>query len=428
MSLLTIPIKNKQNGIKIKCLKCKYQLSDTCKLTNKRLSQCEYKDKHRYNLVVHVPNTRTSRKSKIINTKDYSTASMELLKFKKELEDSCYHGKRIKLKKEATFKLVDLATQYIDMLNGVNTPKHLIRVRSKDHISETRRVIERFCICLKKKSYNLEILAINDVTDTEVEHFHNYIIDELKLLQSAYNKHFVIMKTFFNWVIKVKEYAVKNPFAHAELVFDKKEVQVLTKEIFERLMGCITEDNGWEDETKKRLNFYRPWLEYAFRLGLETGLRTEELVSLKWNDLVQIQEGISVFRISNLKVNRIQSGKDSGKYIKHIPVTKSLNSLLVAMGRDTKIGSDEYLIPREHGETTNYMGDFISRAFSHYIKLNRVSGITFKHLRKTYLTRLTMKLGDDAKYYTNNTDTKVLRDHYLSSAFMASNLNDFEIL
>ena len=427
MNLLTIPTKNKQTGIKIKCLKCKYQLSDTCKLTNKKLSQCEHKDKHRFNLVVHVPNTKTSRKTKIIEAKDYSSATIELMNFKKELEQSSYQTIMIKGNAPQKTTLIAFAADYLDMLSGVNTPKHLIRIRSKDYIVETKRVIERFCICLKKKGYNLEVLDLKKVGDNEVEIFHEYLLDELKLGQNYYNKHFVIMKTFINWVIDVKDYKIKNPFSNSELSFIKKEQTIISKDEFNKLIEVTTEENGWGYHSGEKRNLFKKWLPYAFRLGLETGVRAEELVSLKWSDLIEIEKGVFVFRISNLKVNRIKEGKDTGSYVRHIPLTKGLNNLLLEMGLEHKKNSDDFILDRENKVSEKYMMSSISRGFTHFIKLATKKQIQFKDLRKTYITMLTMKVGDKAKLFSGHSNDEVLKNHYLSSAHLAGNLNNFEI-
>jgi site-specific DNA recombinase len=67
----------------------------------------------------------------------------------------------------------------------------------------------------------------------------------------------------------------------------------------------------------------------------------------KFNYLsVVISKGVSVIRVANLKVNRIQTGQDEGEYTKHIPVTKSLKALLNEMGYQTKNTTSEFILPR----------------------------------------------------------------------------------
>ena len=243
------------------------------------------------------------------------------------------------------------------------------------------------------------------------------------------------MKTFFNWVIDKKDIKIKNPFNHASLTFEKKEKNIITQEEFEKLLKLITYENGESLDKKKKRNYYKEWLIPAFRLAIETGLRREELVKLKWSDLLLIDNGTLVFRIANLKVNRIMrrgnernnSDGSNGKYINHVPVTKSLKILLNGLGYLKKKDSDSYIIERPVNTDVKFMMNGMSQGFSHFIKLATDRKIKFSDLRKTYISHLAVALGDKLKLFTGHTDDAVLQTHYISSAFLASKLKDFEI-
>ena len=84
------------------------------------------------------------------------------------------------------------------------------------------------------------------------------------------------MKTFINWVIDVKDYKIKNPFSNSELSFIKKEQTIISKDEFNKLIEVTTEENGWGYHSGEKRNLFKRWLPYAFRLGLETGVRAEE--------------------------------------------------------------------------------------------------------------------------------------------------------
>ena len=427
MKVLKVPAKHNRSGVKIKCLKCKYQVSEICKLKGTKLISCDHKERHRYNLIVHVPGTISMRKMKLLDTKDFNTALIELIKFKEELKNNNYH-KVVKLKPmESTTTLEIFSKSYLDAISGLNTHKHLIRTRSKHYITESKLALERFKLVLKRKGFNIETLELNQIGDDEVEYYHEYLLDELKLGNVTYNKHFVIMKAFYNWVLKTKHYNVINPFSHAELTFQKRDTTVISKEEFNKLIAATTYDNGWGHHSGQKRNLYKNWLPFAFRLGLETGGRAEEIISLKWSDLMEIEKGVPVFGISNLKVNRIKYGTDSGKYIRYIPVTKSLKKLLDDLGFEEKKGSDSYLLDREEGITDDYMMKTMSRGFTFFIKKVTDRKVQFKDLRKTYITRLTLQVGDKAKLFTGHSNDAVLKNHYLSSAHLAGGLNDFEV-
>jgi integrase len=431
MELLTVPKKFNRCGIKVKCLHCKWQLNGkSChqsKGKTQSLNKCDHKDQHRYNAVVSVPNGKNRRRMKILDTRNFDAAMEEMRVFKEEIKINGYHKTTEKIEVVRPTYL-NYVCDYLDSLSGINTPLHLVRKVTPKHLSESKLVLERFGMVLKKAGYNVEIMQLTAINDRHVEMFYKYIKFELKLSNTTYNKYFVIMKTFFNWSIKVKEVEMKNPFAKAKLHFHTKEKTIIKKDEFDQLLKAITLENGGIKKPYDSRSYYRPWLKNAYRLALQTGTRTEELAVLKWSDIIELENGIKVFKIQNLKVNRIQTGEDSGANIRYIPITRGLNDLLVEMGLKDMVGKEEYIISRENNYSTKYVMQLLSKGFSHYIKKAATRKIEFKDLRKTYITKLTMALGSDAKMYTGHASNEVIKNHYLSNAYLAGNLKDFDVL
>lgn len=423
--MLKIPEKYKRCGIKVKCLKCAYQVTNKCGLTGKSSASCKHQERHRYNLIVCVPGSKSGRRTRILDTTNFNTALEELSKFRNECEQQGYHRMIIPQhqKKETTF--VYFATTYLDAISGVNTPEILIRKRSQNHIDDTRRAFERFSISLKNKGYNLNTLDMKDIGDNEVGIFHTYLKKNLNLGTNSYNKHMTILKTLYNWTSRVKNYSIPNPFNHIELHTVHREVSIITRNEFESLLSVISYDNGFEEKRKK--NLYHPWLRVAYRLALETGLRREELVILKWSDLVALDNQQMVFRVDNLKVNRMLTGSSRGTRVKNIPVTSGLMKLLEEVGYPEKKDSDSFIIDRPEGMPVSYMIDLLSRSFAHFIKLVTDRPLQFSVLRKTYISHLVLSLGGNAKIFTGHSNDQVLKNHYLSSAFLAGNLSDFSV-
>ena len=428
MALKRVPEKFNRCGIKIKCLKCDFQISKICKMKGTRLETCEHQDKHKYQAIVCIPNTKNSRSTRLLIADTFEEALIEGTKFRNELKQNNYQKVIVKKEKESVKSILSFATKYIDMMSGVNTHRHLIRNRSSAYISESARVITRFLEALKNNGYNIEKLGINSIGNDEVEFFHDYLIDKINTGKTYYNKHFVIMKTFFNWVIENENYNIKNPFSRAELSFEKKEKTIINKEEFDNLLSVISYDNGWESlKANRRRNHFKPWIKDAIRFAIETGIRREELFWVKWNDVEEIEKGVRVIKINNLKVNRIQFGKDKGKYVRHIPVTQSLLVLLKELGLDNKTGSKEFIFQRNESASVKNMMNNLSIAFGHFIKQVTNRKIEFKDLRKTYITKLVLVLGDKAKMFTGQTNNEIIKDHYLSEAYLAGSLNNFEI-
>jgi integrase len=436
MEPLKIPAKYNRCGIKVKCLKCKWQLGDGKCHENKddlkSISKCCHKEKHRFNLVVCVPNTKNSRRMKILETSDFDEALVELSDFKKELQASGYQ-KPIEVKMvEVSNTLVELIADYLDFQSGENTPGHLVRIRDKDHISDCKRTLQRFCLSLSDKGYNLQNLEITNIKDIELGHFHDYLIEKHKFPKGSdsYNRHFRIGKAFINWCIKNREINMFNPFTKVEL---NKTNRVKNKEIldeieFHNLLQVVTEENGLDQNPiRKRQNVYFPWLKTAFRLGLETGLRNDEIIRIKWSDLAKIDSKLNAFEINDFKVNRKQFGTEYGPNKKIVPITASFMDLLVELGFEDKVGLDETILNVPEYTNIVTIEKAISRAFTHYIKQVSNRFLQFKNLRKTFISHLVMLLGDKAKIFTGHSDDEVMMRHYISEAFIAGGLKDFRV-
>ena len=97
------------------------------------------------------------------------------------------------------------------------------------------------------------------------------------------------------------------------------------------------------------------------------------------------------------------------------------------MGLENNTGSNEFIFQRGESASVNNMMNNLSIAFGHYIKQVTSKKIEFKDLRKTYITKLVLVLGDKAKMFTGQTNNEIIKDHYLSEAYLAGSLNNFEI-
>jgi integrase len=428
--MIKVPPNYKRTGIRLWCLKCRAEVTKTCHQKGKSVSTCENKDKHRFKLLVHIPNTSNGRRSRLVKADNFNSALLELTKFKEELQTFGFSQNPVQREKSSKVLLIDLAAEYLDALSGINTPLHLIRKRDPNHVKEVSRTIERFCTALKIAKYNIETLDLRFIGQTEVGIFCDYIVNTLKI--RSYNKGCVVMKTFYNWCIDVKDCDFKNPFKKLRLrITPKKDKTAITQEEFKKLLEAVTYENGFGFVGKnKKINFYHDWLPIAYRLALETGLRGEEIVTLKFNNLVELSKGVLVFKIVNLKVWRIQTNEDPNQmdsYVKYVPITASLMKLLMDCGYETHKGTERLVIPIPPEFKMSYAKDLISRSFSHFIKQATDRKIVYKDLRKTYITHLTMALGDKTKLFTGHSNDAIIQNNYLSEAVLVGGLNNISI-
>jgi len=423
--MIKIPAKHKRFGIKIWCLKCRRQYSSM----ERKPSSCKHPDMLRYHLIVHVPGTEKGRKTRLSKARNFDEAMIDLIKFKSELKATGFQTVPVSNENVPRETFIAFAAEYLDFVSGVNTPAHLVRNRSKGHINDCKLTLERFSIALKNKGIMVEILNLKDIGDIQVEWFHDYLSTKFQIERggATYNKHFRIMRAFFRWVNDIKGHTCPNPFSRAELNDVVREKNVITKEEFLNVIKETTRENGYRVFSGKRKNLYHAWLPTAYKLALETGCRGEELVTLEWADLIELESGMLVFKIDNLKVNRIQTGLASGKYIRYVPVTSSLMELLRELGYERGKTMNGYVLARPAEFSLKYVMTAISRGFNHYVERVTKRGIQFKDLRKTYTTHLTVALGPNAKMFTGHASDEVLKKHYLSGAYLAGNLGDFRM-
>jgi integrase len=166
----------------------------------------------------------------------------------------------------------------------------------------------------------------------------------------------------------------------------------------------------------------------GFKLSIQMGVRREELVTLKWNSIIDTGNGIQLIKLDNLKVNRIFAEKLKEKSIRYVPITHGLKSLLIELGYNEKIGSDNYILERPSELDIKYVMDSLSRGFAHFIKFATNRNLQFNDLRNTYITMISKALGDKAKLYTGHTNDNTIKYHYLNQAFLQGNLGDFDVL
>lgn len=424
-----VPAKYSRCGIKVKCLKCGFLVTDVCKSSKKGIGSCEHKDRHKYIFIVHVPGTQKSKLTRIAKSDNFEDALAEHFAFKEELKIQGYQKPEVKLVVLET-TLASLMKEYLNYVSGNGTHVHLNKKLSSGHVSGYKLAFLRFCEAIKKKGYNPEIFDITKLNDDIVEIFH-YHVEALKLSKTSYSKHFVLMKAFINWVTKKKDIKMANPVEHMTLHFGKREKNPITKEEFEKLIKVVTPINGvLTDSQGAKRNKFHSWLPTAFKLGLETGLRREELVLLTWSNVREIGYGENkcfIIDVNNLKNNRRMFGRDTGTYTKPIPVTKSLQALLFELGYEQKKGTNGYIIEREEGTEIYYLLTEISQGFTHFIKLVTDRKIEFKDLRKTYITSLSIRLGKNTKLFTGHGDDQVLKDSYIAEEFIAGNLANFSV-
>lgn len=404
MSRLKLP-KNPHTGLKIYCHKCK--------LDN---PTCNHYDIQKYRVRIHISGTKNKKVTKVLKSRDYKDAVSEAILIEKELKANNYQ----KVKTSCSgndYSIVDAVIRYNQYLSGNYEFAQHVKDVSKGHKDECIRFCTYFCNSFKGAK-NIEITRIVDVTKNDVARFYLWANSHFGS-EVSFNKCMGALKAFFKFLIDIEEINMKNPFeSYTSKKKIKKNIETLTKDEFENIISAIDTANpivklGGKGEKK---NLYRFYLKDGFKLFLLTGGRREEVVDLKWSDILITIEGTKFFKIDNKKVNR-QKGSDA--YVKYLPINQDLFELLIKLGyNEKKTTSDFILFPERKVKSITIMND-LSKAFTHYKKEAGITkSISLKNLRKTYITWLRLAMGKDTGLLTSHGGEQVLLDHYIDSTIL----------
>ena len=369
MMKLKLP-KNPHTGMKIYCHRCK-----------RDNPTCSHYDIHKFKIRIHISGTNNQNVTKVLQHKNYKDAVVEAIAFEKELKANNY-SKVEPIKVNNDYSIAGAVVRYNQFLSGNYEFAQHIKEVSDDHKKECIRFCKYFCETLKGFK-DLTQTRIVDVDKRDVGRFYKWAENHYES-EKSFNKCLYALKTFFQFLIDVEEIEMKNPFkSYQTKTVIKKNVTTLTKDEFITILNSVSTANPYKVLGGKgeRKNMFRVYLVNGFRLFLLTGGRREEIVELKWSDILITIEGVKFFQISNRKVNRT---KHTDTFRKYIPINEDLFQLLNELGYQEKKNSSDYILfPERNVKSKTIMND-LSKAFSHYVRESNVkTDISLSNLRKT---------------------------------------------
>ncbi len=396
MKKLTLP-KNPHKGLKIFCRTCRV---DNCK--------CKHFDRQVYRVRIHVPGTRNSTKSYYLEAENYNDAVIECALIEKELIQNGFEKiNQIDSESLTDYSIVDAVVKYREYMSGESKYAHLKKNISQGHIDECVRFCWKFLenVSLLK---NVNRMRPSDIKIEDVSNF--YIWAEENYSSKTFNKCFIAVRAFFEFLIEVENIEIKNPFRKfTPKLVNAPNIDIITEDEFNRILSAVDTFNpiiklGGKGKIENR---YKPFLKDGFKLFLLTGGRREEVVDLKWSDIYCTPQGVKLFIIDNLKVNRIK--KDNKDRKKYIAINVDLEEFLIELGMNEKIGKNEYILLPERDRSTKTLMNDLSKGFTHFkIGAGITKDISLSNLRKTYLTWHHQVLGDDTGLVSSHSTTQVL--------------------
>jgi len=401
MKKLTLP-QNPHKGLKIFCR--------TCRIDNPK---CKHYERQVYRVRIHIPGDSSSVRTKFLEAENYNDAVAECVDFERELKANGYERTAVTFSETSTdYSIVDAIVKYREYMSGESKFAHLKKNVTQGHIDESVRYCWKFVENLSL-SKNVKRIRPTDIKAEDVSNFYKWA--EENYGNKTFNKCFVAVRAFFEFLIDIEDFNMKNPFRKfVPKSVTPSSIDIITEDEFNQVLAAVDTFNpfitlGGKGEKK---NLYKPYLKDGFKLFLLTGGRREEVVDLKWSDIYSTPQGVKLFIIDNLKVNRMKKNNKECK--KYIGINIDLEDFLIELGMNEKIGTDEYILYPNRTITTKTIMNDLSKGFSHYKEGAGIKkDISLSNLRKTYLTWHHQVLGDDTGLVSSHSTTQVLEKYYL---------------
>jgi integrase len=370
---------------------------------------------------IHIPGNSKSIRTKFLEAGNYNNAVAECVDFEREIKSNGYERMAVTFSQTSTdYNIGDAVVKYREYMSGKSKFAHLKKNVSEEHIDECIRYCKKFVENLSLTK-NLKRTRPTDVLTEDVSNFYKWA--EETYASKTFNKCFVSVRAFFEFLIDIEDFNMKNPFRKfVPKVATPPSIDTLTEEDFERILKSVDNSDpiqtlGGKGEEK---NMYRPYIKDGFYLFLFTGGRREEVVDLKWSDIFTLDSGVKTFIVTNLKVTRIK--KNAKEYTKYFPINKDFEYFLNCIGMESMIGTDEFILFPERGKiSSQFIMDMLSKSFTFYkVAAGITKDISLSNLRKTYISWHNKELGVDTGLVTNSADRGVLKKYYIDPKIMTT--------
>lgn len=394
------------SGLHIVCKKCN---------KNIEVSSVPYKgcthpfERQKYKAIIKINGVR---KTKDLKSADYVSAVKELLEFK----DALFNPIQLVIEQpKIQYELLsDFIKMYSDWLENVDVPKFEQKIRTPKYIKETVGYLNKMAYFLEINGYDLKRLTIYQIDKFILGNFYEHL-EKSTNSPSTFNHNLRAIKNFYNFLVYEKELLILNIPKKMRLKYENPNPISIADKDFLLLLSKITPEDSIQvlkGDVKK--NRFRPYTKEGIELCAYTGMRLEEVTSLKHSDIkVDINGNLEYLLGTDLKFERAHNWDNTKeKKTVHIPISPELEDLLNRLNYKENIGSDKYLISDEESITRSSLAKQLSHSFTFYRrKAGLGDGFSIKHLRKTFLTKLHLQTGLTESMGYQKTASVVLKNY-----------------
>lgn len=398
----------KFTGLHVVCKKC----NKNVEVSSNPYKGCNHPiERQKYKAIVKI---NGARKTKDLNATEYNDAVKELLEFKHELSNPM-NFKITETNVEVKYELLtDLIIMFSDWLENVDVPKYEQRIRTQKYIKETIGYLLKFSKFLQGKGYDLEKLTIYQVNKFMLGEFYEHLESTI-VSPSTFNHNLRAIKNFFNFLINEKELLIVNIPKKMKLKYENPNPTSIADDDFKTLLSKINpEDSIQILKSGSKKNRYRPYTKIGIELCAYTGMRLEEVTSLKYSDIIVDENGeLECLLGTDLKFKKTHNWDSTKeKKVVHIPISAELKDLLIRLNYKNQLGTDKYLIADDGNIARATLAKQLSHSFTFYRrKANLGDDFSIKHLRKTFLTKLHLQTGLTESMGYQRTSSVVLKNY-----------------
>lgn len=402
----------KFTGLHIVCKKCNKHIE----VSRSPYKGCKHPiDRQKYKAIIKINGSRKTRDLKAV---DYDEAIKELLAFKDELSNPVIF--EIPSKVEIEYNLLsDFIMMYSDWLENVDVPKYEQRIRTSKYIKETIGYLLKLVRFLKSKGHDLDSLSIHQVNKFMLGDFYEHLENTIES-PSTFNHNLRALKNFYNFLINEKELLIHNIPKRMKLKYENPNPVSIADQDFISLLSKINpEDSIQVLKSGIKKNRFRPYTKDGIELCAYTGMRLEEVVSIKYSDIVlDANKNLEYLRGVDLKFERAHNWDNTkAKKVVHIPISPELEDLLNRLNYKENFGADKYLIAGDENITRSSLAKQLSHSFTFYRRKAELGDdFSIKHLRKTFLTKLHLQTGLTESMGYQKTASVVLKNYIDKSA------------
>ena len=209
---------------------------------------------------------------------------------------------------------------------------------------------------LKRLETFFDSKILSNISASDIDDYKLFRLKQVK--PATVNRELACLSHLFNLAKRQKRFFGENPVSISKLLPEHNQIErILTK-----------------DEEARLIDSSSPALQAVLLCALHTGMRKNEILTLKWYN-VDLAKKLITLEHTNTK----------SKKMRHIPINSTLRKILLE--QKLKVGSSNYVFLSTKGSPYK-RHDSLKQAYTGACRRAKIKGLRFHDLRHTAATRM----------------------------------------